>query len=787
MKNIKKIKRKILKGVLNPKIFLILFGLFFSSLAFAAALTVTWEAAIIPGGNNNFGQSGNPNVPFSCKSSQNGVLLTKDRTEEPSDIAFSDDGLTVFTTNIANAMAGVLFSQNRLSRPFDISTDKVKTDPTATCDDVDGLNVNTLSNAALNMNLEDIDFAKDGMIFFIMATAGQLAKFNATKAFDVDGLTYSGNTIDFDNDVDSTEFSRDGSKLFTLHSTANTPLLTTYSVPGDYDIASSTQIQQIDLTDYGVEDEDGNEIGQDFEFNNDGSALFVMIRSSTVTNSFIYQFSLSKNYDISTAVKVGRFSLTNIFLKRTGNLSGDPYAFGFSGDGMKLYILDIKNGDNAPDHINQFQLECPFGVVSCVADSTASIGAQFELAKQNIKLNVSTIFKRFEWIKRNRDEENLTSHNIDLNYPNPLLRTLVKNFEPRAKKAVISLVSTSQKKKTKSKWSSWSLGDLTISDFNKHGFENAKDIRTGGLTFGTDRKFGDNKFFGFAIRYGDSETNIRQSQQNTDMESLTLNIYGIIPRDDNRYINAVLGISALRFDNKYLGKLSGERNGKQAFAALNYRTNNTYGKFNVTPSGKFTYGVTKLSEFTDFLSSTIDSPTTDVRYAEDIFRSGELAGGFLFEMEKIDFEDGSFQPMGSIEYLYDLTPINDYKYTLQGSTDVNKGIVLGKYSKESLKTNIGFEMIFLNGFTLSPSYENVKTLTRKNKDKYIERYIIKISRSKEENDSEFALNLDSLNDRPANFSYSKKLNDLFIKFTSNHNLLNKIDDYGANIEVSGIF
>ena len=787
MKNIKKIKRKILKGVLNPKIFLILFGLFFSSLAFAAALTVTWEAAIIPGGNNNFVLSGNPNVPFSCKSSQNGVALTLDRTEEPSDVAFSDDGFTVFTTNKKNAMAGVLFSQNRLSRPFDISSDKVKTDPTATCDDLDGLNVSTLSNSDLVMLLEDIDFAKDGMIFFIMDTVGVLAKFNATTPFDVDGITYSGNTIDFDDDVDSTEFSRDGSKLFTLHSTANTPLLTTYSVPGDYDIASSTQIQQIDLTDYGVEDEDGNEIGQDFEFNNDGSALFVMIRSSTVTNSFIYQFSLSKNYDISTAVKVGRFSLTNIFLKRTGNLSGDPYAFGFSGDGMKLYILDIKNGDNAPDHINQFQLECPFGVVSCVADSTASIGAQFELAKQNIKLNVSTIFKRFEWIKRNRDEENLTSHNIDLNYPNPLLRTLVKNFEPRAKKAVISLVSTSQKKKTKSKWSSWSLGDLTISDFNKHGFENAKDIRTGGLTFGTDRKFGDNKFFGFAIRYGDSETNIRQSQQNTDMESLTLNIYGIIPRDDNRYINAVLGISALRFDNKYLGKLSGERNGKQAFAALNYRTNNTYGKFNVTPSGKFTYGVTKLSEFTDFLSSTIDSPTTDVRYAEDIFRSGELAGGFLFEMEKIDFEDGSFQPMGSIEYLYDLTPINDYKYTLQGSTDVNKGIVLGKYSKESLKTNIGFEMIFLNGFTLSPSYENVKTLTRKNKDKYIERYIIKISRSKEENDSEFALNLDSLNDRPANFSYSKKLNDLFIKFTSNHNLLNKIDDYGANIEVSGIF
>ena len=139
----KKVLKFVLKGSLKTNTFLILLGIFFSTLAFAAALTVTWEAAIIPGGNNNFNQSGNPNIPFSCKSSQNGVALNLDRTEEPSDVAFSDDGFTVFTTNKKNAMAGVLFSQNRLSRPFDISSDKVKTDPTATCDDLDGLYVDT--------------------------------------------------------------------------------------------------------------------------------------------------------------------------------------------------------------------------------------------------------------------------------------------------------------------------------------------------------------------------------------------------------------------------------------------------------------------------------------------------------------------------------------------------------------------------------------------------------------------------------------------------------------------
>ena len=134
MKNIKKIKRKILKGVLNPKIFLILFGLFFSSLAFAAALTVTWEYGKIPGGNNHF-QGGNPG----CTSSSNGRLLTKDRTEDPNDVAFSDDGLTVFTSNdTISELNDNGISQNRLDRPFDLSSDRVDFNPNATCDDLDG-------------------------------------------------------------------------------------------------------------------------------------------------------------------------------------------------------------------------------------------------------------------------------------------------------------------------------------------------------------------------------------------------------------------------------------------------------------------------------------------------------------------------------------------------------------------------------------------------------------------------------------------------------------------------
>ena len=81
-----------------------------------------------------------------------------------------------------------------------------------------------------------------------------------------------------------------------------------------------------------------------------------------------------------------------------------------------------------------------------------------------------------------------------------------------------------------------------------------------------------------------------------------MNIYGVVPTSNTQYINAVLGLSALRFDNRYLGGLSGERNGKQVFGTINYRTKTAYSKFNITPTGKFTYGVTQLSEFTDFIA-----------------------------------------------------------------------------------------------------------------------------------------------------------------------------------------
>ena len=795
---IKKSKKLIIKNLLKPKVFLVLFSLFFSSLALAAPLSVTWKGALIPGGNNNGG-------PGNCTATINGVALDLDRTQVPYDVVLSNDGLQVFTANRAgdgsNSIDNNQLSMNRLGTPNEILTDKIKNDANATCADIEGASPGAISDGAITGGtniIEGLHIGNGGRTFFVLDTVGDIGKFNLSTPYDISTMSYE-TRVQFGNTIDSMHFSRDGTKLFTLTSDSDAPTVTTHSLSAPFDISSPTQIHQVDLADKGIiVSAASHDQGFDIEFNPNGSAMFIMMaNTNTANNNFVYQFSLSTNYDVSTAVKVGRWDMNDVFQNRDSDeLDGQPRGMGFSSDGMKLFVVEIMPG-NGVDMINQFDLECPYGLAACVSDASASVVSQVELANQNISLNVSTIFKRFEWIKRNRKNENLSSHNININYPNPLLNSLVRKFEPSLKNNLAALVSNTLNKeeKKKSKWSSWSIVDVSIGDYEEMLLDRAMGIKTKGITLGSDRKIGDDKFFGLALRYGNSASNIRRTVQNVDLESLTLNIYGIIPTNNNQYINAVLGLSALRFDNEYSGKLSGERNGKQAFASINYRTKNAYGKFNITPTGKLTFGVTELSEFTDFISQAMDRPADDIRYHEDTFVSGEFAGGLLFEMEKYENEQEgtSFQPMGGIEIIYDLSDDITYKYQNAGSTSVNKETIT-KYYNKKLKTNIGFERIAKNGFTILFNYENIMSLDNCEKCLYSgvsqnfnnETFIIKISKSKEE-DTQFAFDFDPLSNNSANLSYVKDINNFNLKLNSNMNLFTRSPDYGANIEISGKF
>ena len=135
-----------------------------------------------------------------------------------------------------------------------------------------------------------------------------------------------------------------------------------------------------------------------------------------------------------------------------------------------------------------------------------------------------------------------------------------------------------------------------------------------------------------------------------------------------------------------------------------------------------------MSEFTDFLSKASGLSSQEIIYKEDTFVNGEFAGGFLFETDIIETDQGTIQPMGGIEILYDLTSDVDYKYVLQGETHVNKETIHSQFSRQNLKTSIGFEAVHLNGFTVSADYQRIIRLndTKKAPEYQTETFIIKI-------------------------------------------------------------
>ena len=113
---LKKIFKSLLKGSFKTKAFLISFGIFFSTLAFAAALTVTWLSSHMGPNLTGLGCYTHPNSEH-----PGGELISNDGSEEPTDIAFSNDGMTYFTAN-KKMQGGYDISMYKLTVPFDLNT-----------------------------------------------------------------------------------------------------------------------------------------------------------------------------------------------------------------------------------------------------------------------------------------------------------------------------------------------------------------------------------------------------------------------------------------------------------------------------------------------------------------------------------------------------------------------------------------------------------------------------------------------------------------------------------------
>ena len=715
-----------------------------------------------------------------------GNATDNDAFEDPTGIAFSNDGKKVFAVNrlvdIAGGRQQECLRTFNLSSPYDLRTAGLVQD------DGDPLE-NLASQTGDDRKCEDINFNNDGTKMFLANQTGELFQFNLASPFDLKGLTYeAGSETSYGAGYYNFAFNNDGTKLFSLSGAKNFNSVKEYSLSAPFDITSPTLLNNYDLD--GINNPGGTkDYNHGIEFSNDGTAMFILSVDGDQTyrgNDKIYQFQLSVPFDTTSASVLGYVDL--LYGTDSTGVFGRALGFAFDKHGTKLFTVSQDSngfftvGGSHSDIMYQYSLDCSYGLVGCVDDSVSNIGSQVQLAKQNVTLNTSIIFKRFEWIKRNRESENLNSFNFDINYNNRLLESLANNLKNSKKIQKISLQNNKQENQNNSQWSYWTHGDISLGSFQMTSVEEAKDIETLGITFGADKKYKDDKFFGFAIRYGDNKTEIRNSFQDVYMNSLTLNIYGVNSLSDNDYMNTVFGLSALKFKHSLTGHTSGERYGKQAFVATNFRTNKKFGKYNFTPSSRFTYAVTHLSNFTDFISDV--KAGTNTKYDNEIFESGEITTGFLFNTDEEIFDNGTIVYNGGLEFVYDITPDVKFHYSDVGGSGSNL-VSIDSYSKANIRGNFGFEKVYTNGITFSLNYEIFQHLDE-DRFSHTDSLLFKFGRLNDE-DFDFAFNYDPFRDNQTEISYSKNLGNFKLKIDTDYSLFSKIPDYGANLEISGTF
>ena len=704
---------------------------------------------------------------------EDGDDIEQDAFEDPTGIAFSNDGLKAFVTNKNdNELTGKCIIEITLTVPFDFTQTHTQTNRSDALRKLAG-------KTGSATRCSEVRFNNDGTKVFVSSQSDKIYAFNLPTPFTLKGISYiAGSETALAENFD---FNEDGTKLFTIPDTTANQILKEFTLDNPYNITSSTLVRSTDLSSIIVSNADTNtnDVPKSLMFSKDGSMMFVLLITNFNKQSqnlnftdMIFQFKLAVPFDTSTLRLAGSSIVTSGFHDGSGDATFDyTQSFAISPNGNKLFLISELGGPTAigQDSLAQIKLSCFFGIGVCRTDIVSGIGSHVLSAKRNIQHNNSTMFKRFEWIKRNRNNENLNSFNINLNSYNPILASLTNKLQA-------SLNNNSSKIKSDN-WSFWSTGDVSMGRQDATITDRPKKIHTEGLTFGADRQIGENDFAGVALRYSQNNSGVIFTDQTSKMDSLTLNFYGTSQKEGISHTNMILGYSLLRIDQKYQGKKTGNRNGQQVFASANFRTKKNNGRFNLTPSGKFSYGVTRLSDFTDFIS-TVTTGLND-QHESEMFENGDVSFGFLFDTIPFELPNATITPNGGLEFVMDISPMTTFQYDHgQSITSVDV------YSERNLRSNIGFEFVNSNNLSFSANYERFQHLDMHRSNK-TETLILKVGHSLEK-DSEFALNYDPINAHQTTLSYLKNINGFDYKINSNQSFGNDLEHL-TNLEVSGKF
>ena len=730
--------------------------------------------------SNSFGAMVTHNQTATVSMSSGGIVAG---------VEFNSDGTKMFTSFAQKNGSAYYIEEYNLSKPYDIST-RVSAGDSQRCE-LTGLETGN------NFSVYDLDFSSDGMRFFVVnrhfnndtAGADEVAGFDLTSPYDIStctfgsvhdeldttALTTGSNAGDFDHDtnnrqhkVQSVEINDDGTKLFLLfYDNEDDDVggrLYEYNLSTPYDVSTLSLVLTAGIavpdSTSGVDNPSG------MKFSSDGKRIFIVGHDSRR----ISQISLNKAYDTSTFTLDGGVSLqTGISPTNT-----QPRGVTFSGNGLKLYIGN-DNNQNSADQIMEYDLVCPFNIIEgkcpeiTKGDRTGIAIAQIEVATRTIEHSTDTALNRLKWIRRNKDNQNLTNLNLDLNFTNQMLASLTK--------AVKTSATTKKKEEKQQDVFYWSEGSIAVGRVGDTNVSSFKKIKTDAITVGVDKFTKNNGISGLAFRFGKNDVKVGSAGSNLDTDTYNLTHYTSSPiEDDTKFIDTVFGVGILNSD--ILSVLDGkrvtaDRKGRQIYGTIKLKDEIKKNNLILIPSGQIDLGYTQLDGYQE-------SGNTAMKFKKQGIQSRN-ARLSIAAIDELENEKYKIRRHGKLEYKANLHRSSNIKYSyVSDATSGEFDTKLNSGALHNLNGEVGIDIILPDSFSIFLIYERNQALGIGHTDK-IHLAIGYLPNRK----TNYAFKLEGSENIGSEFKISKNINDFEIDFRlNNQDVLkpNTIDEATINLK-----
>ena len=213
----------------------------------------------------------------------------------------------------------------------------------------------SFSAAAQDTSVVGLSFNSSGTKMYVLGgTNKTVFQYSLSTAYDASTASYD--SVSFSVAVQITTpygmtFSSDGSKMYIVSLSGDA--VYQYTLSTNFDLSTASYLQN-----FSVAAQDANPIG--IAFSADGNKMFVVGNTGRDVN----EYTLSTGFDISTASFVDSFSVA---AQETS-----PHGIAFNTDGTKMFIVGITGDD-----VNEYTLSTGFDV------STASFVDSFSVAAQD--------------------------------------------------------------------------------------------------------------------------------------------------------------------------------------------------------------------------------------------------------------------------------------------------------------------------------------------------------------------------------------------------------------------